>query len=404
MAVDYYQLPQLVPVEGVEIAIGSAGIKKPGRKDVVVFKLPEGASVAGVFTQNAFCAAPVTVCRQHIEQTVPRVFVDNTGNANAGTGQKGYENALLTCQTAADVFGVDANQVLPFSTGVIGEHLPMDRLLPALMSMTDFSPNNLEAAATGIMTTDTRAKYWTSSFEFNGETVVVSGISKGSGMIKPNMATMLGYVFTNASISTEMLQKILTEGANKSFNRITVDGDTSTNDCCMLASTNKTMAQVNSADDALYEPLKEAIIDVLQKLAHLIVLDGEGATKFVAINVVNAASNQEALDVAYTVAHSPLVKTALTASDANWGRILAAVGRAGLEKLDVERVNVQLDDVSIVENGARADGYTDMMGSAVFKKSAFDITIDLNRGEHQDTVWTTDLSYEYVRINAEYRS
>ncbi|SFX03478.1 bifunctional glutamate N-acetyltransferase/amino-acid acetyltransferase ArgJ [Marinospirillum alkaliphilum] len=405
MAVGELVLPEFETIDGVRIGTASAGIKKPGRKDLVIFELAEGSSVAGVFTLNAFCAAPVQVSREHLQKSAPRFFLINTGNANAGTGVSGLENARQSCQAVADLAGVTASAVLPFSTGVIGEPLPMDRLLSALPAALEaLSEKGWADAAAGIMTTDTKPKGATASCMINGQPVKISGIAKGAGMIRPNMATMLGFVATDAAIAQPLLKQLLSEAADASFNRITIDGDTSTNDCCMLVATGRS-AEINAADHQAVEAFRTCLKQVMTQLAHTIVRDGEGATKFVTVKVEQAGCREEALEAAFTVAHSPLVKTALYASDANWGRILAAVGRApGLENLDVSGVTVYLGDVLLVEKGGRAASYTEAAGSAVMKQAEITFRILLGRGEISETVWTCDFSHDYVTINADYRT
>ena len=405
MATGNPNLPTLTPISGVKIATVSAGIKTPGRRDLVVFELSEGSTVAGVFTKNRFCAAPVTLSKKHLSETTAKYLVVNTGNANAGTGEQGMTDALATCKAVADTFGVEANQVLPFSTGVIGEHLPMDRLLSAIPSTKDaLIEDGWVDAASGIMTTDSRPKGASVSFDFEGHTITLTGISKGAGMIKPNMATMLGYVATDAAIEQNLLQSLLTETATNSFNRITVDSDTSTNDSCILVATGKSGAEIRSADDALYSLFKQKLQELMILLAQAIIRDGEGATKFVTIQVENAVSQQEALEVAFTVAHSPLVKTALFASDPNWGRILAAVGRADIAEFDLNKLEIYLDDVCIVRDGGRASAYTEEAGQAVMNQEDITIRINMASGNASETVWTSDLSHDYVTINAEYRT
>jgi len=405
MATGNPNLPTLTPISGVKIATVSAGIKTPGRRDLVVFELSEGSTVAGVFTKNRFCAAPVTLSKKHLSETTAKYLVVNTGNANAGTGEQGMTDALATCKAVADTFCVEANQVLPFSTGVIGEHLPMDRLLSAIPSTKDaLIEDGWVDAASGIMTTDSRPKGASVSFDFEGHTITLTGISKGAGMIKPNMATMLGYVATDAAIEQNLLQSLLTETATNSFNRITVDSDTSTNDSCILVATGKSGAEIRSADDALYSVFKQKLQELMILLAQAIIRDGEGATKFVTIQVENAVSQQEALEVAFTVAHSPLVKTALFASDPNWGRILAAVGRADIAEFDLSKLEIYLDDVCIVRDGGRASDYTEEAGQAVMNQEDITIRINMASGNASETVWTSDLSHDYVTINAEYRT
>ena len=405
MAVGLGPLPTLHPVAGFELGIASAGIKRPGRKDVVVMRCAEGSSVAGVFTLNAFCAAPVILAKQRVQGPV-RYLLTNTGNANAGTGAPGLAAAERTCAKLAELTGVDASAVLPFSTGVIGEPLPVEKIEGALQAALDnLSENNWAEAATGIMTTDTLPKGASRQFQHDGVTLTVTGISKGAGMIRPNMATMLGYIATDAKVAPAVLKDLLLDGANKSFNRITIDGDTSTNDCCMLIATGKAdLPEITSSNGPLFAALKQAVFEVCMEVAQAIVRDGEGATKFVTVQVNGGGNHQECLDVGYAVAHSPLIKTALFASDPNWGRILAAVGRAGVPNLDVSLIDVYLDDVCIASKGGRNATYTEAQGSAVMAQEEITIRIDLGRGDCSETIWTTDLSHEYVKINAEYRT
>ena len=405
MAVGDGKLPTLFPVPGFRLGIGSAGIKKPGRKDLVVMEVPEGASVAAVFTRNAFCAAPVQVARKHLSSSAPRYLVVNTGNANAGTGDQGLRDAESTCTALGALVGVPGESVLPFSTGVIGEPLPVGKIAAALPdAINNLHEEHWEMAAEGIMTTDTRPKATSRQVQIGGETITITGIAKGAGMIKPNMATMLGYVATDAPVAPEALQELLSAAVNCSFNRITVDGDTSTNDACVLVATG--LANIDTIDKQgpHYELLADAITSVCIDLAQGLVRDGEGATKFVTVQVGSAAEEDEALAVAYTIAESPLVKTALFASDPNWGRLLAAIGRAGVDTLDVSRVEVRLNDVLIAENGCRAGSYTEEQGAAVMEAEEITIAVELNRGRESATVWTCDLSHDYVRINAEYRT
>lgn len=406
MAVGEYVFPTMLPVAGVKLTSVSAGIKKVGRRDVVVFELAEGSSVAGVFTQNAFCAAPVTVCREHLAAAPIRYLVINSGNANACTGDQGYQDAKATCEAIASAKNLRTEQVLPFSTGVIGEPLPVQKILAVVPeALEKVTEAGWDDAAHGIMTTDTRPKGFSEQIQINGTTVTVNGISKGAGMIKPNMATMLGYIATDANIAQPVLQQICREAANKSFNRITIDGDTSTNDSCILVASNQAnMPEITAAEGEAYQALRDVIIRAFTHLAQCIVADGEGATKFVTINVTGGGTQQECLDVAYSVAHSPLIKTALFASDPNWGRIVAAIGYAGVSNLDATKVVVHLNDTLIVQDGGRASTYTEEQGQAIMKEANIAINIDLGRGEFAETLWTTDLSYEYVRINADYRS
>ncbi|MFJ7811460.1 bifunctional glutamate N-acetyltransferase/amino-acid acetyltransferase ArgJ [Pseudomonas asiatica] len=405
MAVGLGPLPTLHPVPGFELGIASAGIKRPGRKDVVVMRCAEGSSVAGVFTLNAFCAAPVILSKQRVQGTV-RYLLTNTGNANAGTGAPGLAAAERTCAKLAELAGVPTESVLPFSTGVIGEPLPVEKIEGALQAALDnLSENHWAEAATGIMTTDTLPKGASRQFQHDGVTVTVTGISKGAGMIRPNMATMLGYIATDAKVAPAVLKDLMLDGANKSFNRITIDGDTSTNDCCMLIATGKAnLPEVTEASGALFDALKKAVFEVCMEVAQAIVRDGEGATKFVTVQVNGGGNHQECLDVGYAVAHSPLIKTALFASDPNWGRILAAVGRAGVPELDVSLIDVYLDSVCIASKGGRSPSYTEDQGAKVMAQEEITIRIELGRGQCSETIWTTDLSHEYVKINAEYRT
>ena len=406
MAVGDLSLPVMHPVAGVRIGIAEAGIRYKNRRDLVVFEIAEGASTAGVFTTNAFCAAPVHVAKAHLQAASPRYLVINTGNANAGTGEPGMASARRSCEALAELAGVSPSQVLPFSTGVIGEQLPVDRLqagLPAALAA--LGTDNWAAAATGIMTTDTLPKGASEQFAVEGRTYTVTGISKGAGMIRPNMATMLGYVATDAAVAPDVLQALLREVNEASFNRITIDGDTSTNDACVLIATGQAgNAPVTAASGALYEALREVLARTFLRLAQLIVRDGEGATKFMTVRVEGGGSTDECCDVAYAVAHSPLIKTAFFASDPNWGRILAAIGRSGVPGLDVSKINVWLDDVLLCENGGAAASYTEAQGAAVMQQAEITIRIHLGRGDHTDTVWTCDFSYDYVKINADYRS
>ena len=415
MAVGLEVLKHYHPVNGVNIGIAQAGIKYAARNDLVIFELAEGSRVSGVFTLNAFCAAPVQVAKKHLAEGNIRYLVINTGNANAGTGPQGLADALETCTQLAYLTEVDAQQILPFSTGVIGEPLPMNKLLAALPKALEvLNDNAWVSAAEGIMTTDTLPKGYSQQVELPAgaakkpeekDVITVSGISKGAGMIMPNMATMLAYVTTDAVIAQPLLDTLCKELADKSFNRVTIDGDTSTNDSCILVATAKAdMAEISSKEDPRYPAVFNALLNAFTVLSHAIVRDGEGATKFVTINVEQAANVQEALDVAYTVAHSPLVKTALFASDANWGRILAAVGRAGVKEMVLEKIDIYLDEVCIVKNGARAASYTEEAGAAVFAQAEITIGIHLGRGDISERVWTTDLSHDYVSINADYRS
>lgn len=406
MAVGEFVEATLHPVSGVKIGVAEAGIRYQNRKDVVVFQLCSGATSVGVFTQNRFCAAPVQLCKQHLADIDSRYWLINTGNANAGTGQRGYEDALESCQHLAGLTGADVRSVQPFSTGVIGEFLPMDKLLPGIQqALDDLNENNWSRGAEGILTTDTRIKGASVQFDHHGQLVTVTGIAKGAGMIKPNMATLLSFIATDAAVDQAVLQDMLGVVANKTFNRTTIDGDTSTNDSCMLTATGCAQTdEVAGPESALYEPLFEAIYAVSLQLATGIIKDGEGATKFVTVEVSEGKDEASCLEVAYTVAHSPLVKTALFASDPNWGRILAAVGRAPVDELEIDRVKIYLDDVCIVSHGAVDPNYREELGQRVMDQEEISIRIMLGSGTATETVWTSDLSHDYVKINAEYRS
>jgi glutamate N-acetyltransferase/amino-acid N-acetyltransferase len=407
MPVNLPLVTQFNPIKGLKIGTSSAGIKQTERPDLVVFELIDGATTAGIFTLNAFCAAPVQICKKHLASKVAsKYLVINTGNANAGTGDGGYQDAMLICDAIAKEKGVPVDSVLPFSTGVIGERLPMEKILTALPAACNNTiEDNWYVASQGIMTTDTQPKGYTTTLEYKGQTISISGASKGAGMIMPNMATMLGFIATDLAIDQSVLTTLCTELANTSFNRITIDGDTSTNDSCMLMATGTVgLPTVKSASGELYELIKTELEKAFVYLAQAIVRDGEGATKFVTIDVSGCENSKEALKVAYTVAHSPLVKTALFASDANWGRILAAVGRSGVKDMDLSKIEIYLDDVCIVEKGARAESYTEEAGSSVMAQDELSIKIVMGRGDVKETIWTTDLSHEYVSINADYRS
>jgi glutamate N-acetyltransferase/amino-acid N-acetyltransferase len=401
MATGSDKFPTMYPVEGFRLGTTPAGIKVAGRKDLVLMEIA-GGSAAGVFTQNRFCAAPVIIAKQHLQQTAPSYLLVNTGNANAGTGDQGIADTLSCCQAVADAASVEIQQILPFSTGVIGEPLPVDTICNAIPSAQEnLAVDGWHDAAEGILTTDTRPKGASIQCDINGSQVTITGICKGSGMIKPNMATMLGFVATDAAIDEELLHAALRKANGKSFNRITVDGDTSTNDAVMLVATGASGVVI---DESNFEPFLAQLTGIFTELSQSIVRDGEGANKFVTVNVEGAETVQEALSVAYAVAESPLVKTALTASDPNWGRILAAVGRADVSDLDVSKIQIHLNSVLIAENGGRASSYTEAQGQKAMQAEDIEITIQLNRGQVCETLWTTDLSYEYVRINAEYRT
>ena len=397
----------LLPVRGVQLGIAKAGIRKPDRKDMLVMKLAEGTRVAGVFTKNRFCAAPVTVCKEHLsQQTEIRALVVNTGNANAGTGESGMQNARTTCAELATLLGCLTAQVLPFSTGVILEPLPMDRLLAGLPGcVANLEEDRWLDAAEAIMTTDIVAKGVSRQVTVGGKTVTITGISKGSGMIHPNMATMLGYIATDAAVSQKVLENIIHHAVNRSFNCITVDGDTSTNDSLILMATGQAgHAEIVSETDSDFLTLRDALTEVATLLAQAIVRDGEGATKFMTIQVEAGKDEEECRKVAYAIAHSPLIKTAFFASDPNLGRILAAIGYAGIDDLDVNKLSLYLGDVLVAEQGGRAASYEESQGAAVMQASDITVRVVLARGQAQATVWTCDFSYDYVKINADYRS
>lgn len=397
---------EIFPVAGVEIGVTEAGIRKANRRDLTVFRLAEGTSVAGVFTRNRFCAAPVQVCQAHLAAGGPiSALVINTGNANAGTGEEGLKKAKDTCDALGKLLGVPASQILPFSTGVILEPLPLDRLVAGLpAAIADLAADHWSSAAHGIMTTDTLPKISSAKVQIDGKTVTFTGVSKGAGMIRPNMATMLSFLATDAGIAQPLLRKLAVEIADASFNRITVDGDTSTNDSFIIAATGKSGVNVNSESDAAYAAVREALTAAALDLATKIVRDAEGATKFMTIRVEEAGTTEEALKVAYAVAHSPLVKTAFFASDPNLGRILAAVGYAGIDDLDVSNIRLWLDDVLVAKNGGRNPDYQEADGQRVMKQAEISVRIALGRGQVSDTVYTCDFSHEYVSINADYRS
>jgi glutamate N-acetyltransferase/amino-acid N-acetyltransferase len=398
---------RLHPVPGVTLGTAMASIRKPNRRDLTVVLLDEGAAVAGVFTKNRFCAAPVQICQAHLASGVAaRAILINTGNANAGTGADGLARARATCVALAGHLGIAPEQVLPFSTGVIMESLPVDRIeagLPA--AIADARPDNWAAAAEAIMTTDTVPKAASLQVRIGGRTVTVTGISKGAGMIRPNMATMLGFIATDAVIGPALLTGLVRDAADESFNRITIDGDTSTNDSFVLIATQRAghgpITDLGSADGLA---LREAVVEVARRLAQAIVRDGEGATKFITVRVEGGRNEAECRLVAYAVAHSPLVKTAFFASDPNLGRILAAVGYAGIDDLDQTAIDLHLDDVHVAYKGGRHPDYREEDGQRVMKQGDITVRIDLHRGSAQSTVWTCDLSYDYVKINADYRS
>jgi len=395
----------IFPVAGIKLAAVASHIRYANRLDLVLIELNEDANSVGVFTQNRFCAPPVSLARKHLVESAPRYFLINTGNANAGTGSDGMAAALRCCEGLAELAHVEMEKVIPFSTGVIGEALPVDKLLRGLpAAYAELSVDNWQAAARGIMTTDTRPKLVSERVTIAGELVTITGFAKGAGMIKPNMATLLAYVFTDAKINKALLQDMLNNVVNRSFNRLTVDGDTSTNDSCMLVATGCSNVEITSLQAAEAEIFLAALNRVYQTLAIDIVRDAEGASKFITIEICQGKSSTECLQIAYAIAESPLVKTAFFASDPNWGRILAAIGRAGVNDLDVEKISVFLDEQQIVANGGVFADYTEAAGQAVMSQDEITIKVELARGNCSETVWTSDLSLDYVRINADYRS
>ncbi len=406
MAVGLNDLPVLHPVPGLRLGVACAGIKKPGRRDVVLIETPQDAQCAAVFTRNAFCAAPVTLAKRHLAAAVPRYLLINTGNANAGTGEQGLRDAAACCEAVAAAAGVQAAQVLPFSTGVIGEPLPVSKITAGVpAAFAALSDAAWVDAAHGIMTTDTVAKGASRQVEIDGHSVTVTGIAKGAGMIRPDMATMLAYIATDAAVAPALLQTCLAAAVQSSFNAITIDGDTSTNDACVLIATGcSSLPRLTSAQAPAYAAFARAVQEVCDTLAQAIVRDGEGATKFITVEIEGGADAEECRQVAYAIAHSPLVKTAFFASDPNWGRILAAVGRAGVAGLDVSRIDIYLDEVCIVQGGGRAPAYQEALGQAVMRREEITVRVQLGRGDQAARVWTCDFSYDYVRINAEYRT
>lgn len=406
MAVGLMGLPTLHPVPGIRWGTAQAGIKKPGRTDVVLMEIAAGSTCAAVYTRNAFCAAPVIVAKRHGVVTTPSYLLINTGNANAGTGERGLKDAEKCCQAVAELMGCQPEQVLPFSTGVIGEPLPVDKILAALpTAKASFNEALWAEAARGIMTTDTVPKGSSRKTHLGSRTVTVTGITKGAGMIRPDMATMLAFVATDAAVAPAVLQACVSAAVDASFNRITVDGDTSTNDACVLLATGAAGNPViDQAGGEAYAALLNAVTEVFTELAQAIVRDAEGATKFITVEVQGGRSEADCLAVAYTIAHSPLVKTAFFACDPNWGRILAAVGRAPIGQLDVGRVTIHLNEIRVVHNGALDADYTEPKGLAVMRLPEIRIGVDLGAGTASARIWTSDLSHDYVRINAEYRS
>jgi len=405
MAVGPERKVSVFPIEGIRLAAMESQIRYANRLDLVLIEISEGSTTAGVFTQNAFCAAPVHISRQRVKYAASRYFLINTGNANAGTGPEGEVAALACCDGLAEIAETSSEQILPFSTGVIGEQLPFNKILVALPMLYEaLSPDAWQSAAQGILTTDTRPKLASTSFIVNGFQTNISGFAKGSGMIRPNMATMLAYVFSDAQIERPILENFLDIAVNNSFNRITVDGDTSTNDCCMLVATGRGPLVITDIGSEEARQFQSELNDVFEQLATDLIRDAEGASKFITIEVNEGKSEQECLAVAYAVAESPLVKTAFFASDPNWGRILAAIGRAGLSDFDIESVTVALGDTLLVSKGAIDAAYSESAGQSEMDKDEIRVQINLDRGQVCERVWTSDLSNEYVRINADYRS
>jgi glutamate N-acetyltransferase / amino-acid N-acetyltransferase len=400
------QAALLLPLRGIKLGFAKAHVRKPDRKDVLVMTLAEGSRVVGVFTKNRFCAAPVILCKEFLAQKVNiRALLINTGCANAGTGEDGLKRAKQSCEALADLLGVKANQILPFSTGVILEPLPVDKIIAGLpAAIENLKEDNWLNAAEAIMTTDIVAKGTSRQITLGGKTVTITGISKGSGMIHPNMATMLGYIATDAAVSQAALESMIQYAVNKSFNCITVDGDTSTNDSLIMMATNLAGNAEIEEDSAEFTLLCDTLTEVAIKLAQAIVRDGEGATKFMTVTVEGGKNEAECRKVAYAIAHSPLIKTAFFASDPNLGRILAAIGYAGIDDLDVDNLQLYLGDVLVAEKGGRAASYREEQGAAIMQESDILVRVVLNRGSESITIWTCDFSYDYVKINADYRS
>lgn len=405
MPTDSLQLNVFPEVLGIRLATVCAQIKSWQRDDLLLIDIIQGAAVSALFTQNTFCAAPVTLARKHLRCGEVRALLINAGNANAATGMRGLADTQATCNAVAQVLGINAEQVMPFSTGVIGEYLPLMQMLDAIpRAAAQLASKHWPQAARAIMTTDTIAKIASRNLEIKGTACTIAGIAKGSGMIRPNMATMLAFVATDAAISQPLLDKLMNEAVAVSFNRISVDGDCSTNDACVLIASGAMGAVIEDEQSIEYQQLKAKLLEIYIELAKGIVSDGEGASKLVTIQVNNATSSEEAFKVAYKVGESPLVKTALYASDPNWGRLIMAIGNSGIDNLKIDKVAVYLDDIPVVKAGERADSYSEEMGLRVFKQEAFTITVDLNRGDSCEHIWSCDLSHEYVTINAEYRS
>ena len=406
MAVGLSGLPRLYPVAGIRLGTAAAGIRRAGRPDLVVIDCVPGTNTVATFTRNQFCAAPVLLARAHLSVSAPRALLINTGYANAGTGEPGYQDALACCTALARQMHYAVPQVLPFSTGIIGERLPVERMVQALpVCIAALSESGWEEAAHGIMTTDTMAKGSSRQVNIDGTTVTVTGIAKGAGMIQPNMATMLAFVATDAAIDRDELQRCIQAAVRDSFNRITVDGDTSTNDACVLLATGRAgNTPINKNTSASYTLFAQAVREVFTELAQALVRDAEGATKFITIEVAGGRSEAECAAVAYTIAHSPLVKTSFFAGDPNWGRILMAIGRAPIDKLDTGAVSIYLNNTCVFTNGGIAKDYRESDATAVMRLPEFTVRVTLGNSVHQARVWTCDLSHEYIRINAEYRA
>jgi len=392
----------LLPVAGIQLATAAAGIRYKDRTDLTLIEIDADSTVSAVFTQNAFCAAPVTIAKKHIAKITPRYLLINAGNANAGTGKAGLDSATACCEAVASEFGCTVEEVLPFSTGVIGVNLPVDKIQAVIADLSiDLNPHHWLAASKAIMTTDTVPKGVSCQVSIGEQVVTFSGIAKGVGMIRPDMATMLAYITTDAKVEKSLLDECLNNAVAQSFNRITIDGDTSTNDACVLVATGQSKVVIS---DSNIKEFQLALDKLSETMAKALVRDGEGATKLITINVSGAQNINESDRVAYTIAHSPLVKTAFFASDPNWGRILAAVGRAGVKDLDIEKLKIFIGDVCIVENGARSALYSEALGQKVMNETEITVTVQLDRGNAHSKIWTCDFSYDYVKINAEYRS
>jgi len=397
---------KLHSIPGIRLGVANANIKYKDRDDLVVVAMSDSSQVAAVFTQNAFCAAPVIVAKRHLASSQSRCLLINAGNANAGTGQRGIDDALLGCEQLAGHVGCTVEQILPFSTGVIGEYLPTDNVQNGITeAVKGLRADGWQKAANAILTTDTKAKVASVQVDIGGIPITVTGMAKGSGMMRPDMATLLAYVATDANVEAETLRHCLNNSVRSSFNRITVDGDTSTNDSCVLIASGETpLAKIDNIDSNAYYLLSKAVGSICEYLAKAIIRDAEGATKFITINVLQGGNEKECEAVAYTVAQSPLVKTALFASDPNWGRLIMAIGRAGVPGMDTQGVGVSINDIVIVQNGVRAKDYTEAQGQEAMQPTDIEINISLDRGDAQITVWTCDFSYDYVKINAEYRT